>query len=420
MSDTRARGGAGIEEQLQARRNVARSPAVQATRLMSGEAWEKFCDLLRSAGKELLSEDCPDSPEERAEGHRYLLGLALSGIQQAVCLSDPAFPQFIRNPDSTAKWGAENADNQYLWTRVSPDHRYQILGTRGSAYEFLVEVKEGYMQLGDARNFATLDCSDLQLKGDGQFAIELGGEGPSSPQANWLPLADDARYVAIRVYYCDWANEVPPEFRIVRLGSEGNAPTRLQPADMADALDSAGEWIEASLLVWNEWARRLEAAHRPGEIAAARSYVGGADDIHYGNDVFELGADQAMIIETEVPDARYWSFQLGNRWFHSLDFSNRQTSLNSHQAHIDSDGRLRIVIAHSDPGVPNWLDTAGHGKGLLQYRWIWTRNNPQPAGRILKFSELSGALPADTPQITSAERRQRIAQRQQHLWRRER
>ena len=42
--------------------------------------------------------------------------------------------------------------------------------------------------------------------------------------------------------------------------------------------------------------------------------------------------------------------------FCTVDWVNRQSSLNDAQAHIDSDGRFRAVISQQDPGVPNWLD----------------------------------------------------------------
>lgn len=418
MSEERARGGGGIEDRLRATRK-ARKPQDQRDRLENGAAWDDFCDTLRAAGREILRDDSPAGERNRAEGYRYLLGLLISGVQQATCLSDPLLPSFIRNPDSTSKWGAENADNQYLWTRISPDERYRIEGRAGSAYEILFEVKEGYMQLGDARNFATLDRGQLKLDSQGRFEIELGGDSPSRPDANWLPLHADSRYLAIRIYYYDWSDEELAEFRIVRVGGEGRAPETLDALRMAEMLDSAGDWIGASTDVWSQWVRQIREAHRPGELARARSYVGGADDIYYGNDLFRLASDEAMIIETVIPDARYWSFQLGNLWFHSLDFANRQTSLNGTQARVDSDGRLRIVVAHEDPGVPNWLDTTGHEEGLLQYRWIWTRDNPRPSVRTVKFSELAERLPADTPRVNAAQRRDTIAGRQRHMWRRE-
>jgi hypothetical protein len=419
MPDERAEGGGGIEERLRTAREAS-APQDQLERLESGTAWEDFCDALRSAGREILRDDAPAGERNLAEGHRYLLGLLISGVQQATSLSDPLLPTFIRNPDSTSKWGAENADNQYLWTRISPNERYRITGRTGSAYEILFEVKEGYMQLGDARNFATLDRAQLNTDPQaGRFEIELGGDAPSQPGANWLPIDGDARYLAIRVYYYDWDGEDLAEFEIVRVGGEGRAPAPLDAAGVAHMLDSAGDWVGASTDVWSQWVRQIRDAHQPGELGAARSYVGGADDIYYGNDLFRLAPDEAMILETELPDARYWSFQLGNLWFHSLDFANRQTSLNGRQAQLDSDGRLRIVVAHEDPGVPNWLDTTGHEEGLLQYRWIWTRDNPQPSVRIVKFDELREQLPADTPRVDPSQRRATIAARQRHMRRRE-
>ena len=44
--------------------------------------------------------------------------------------------------------------------------------------------------------------------------------------------------------------------------------------------------------------------------------------------------------------------------------------------HVDPDGRFRCVIAHRDPGVPNWLDACGHPEGMIQYRFVWARSRP--------------------------------------------
>jgi hypothetical protein len=126
-----------------------------------------------------------------------------------------------------------------------------------------------------------------------------------------------------------------------------------------------------------------------------------------------------MIIETDVPDARYWAFQLCGLWFEGRDYANRQTSINNQQAVLDADGRFRCVLAHEDPGVPNWLDAAGHTEGLLQYRWIWTRTNPRPSCRIVPLTDLRTHLPADTPRVGAVERARGIAIRRRHIARRE-
>lgn len=417
MDHERVAGGTGATgEALRRRRKPGHSSSTNAERLTSGQAWGEFCDRLKVAGEHILRADAFHSARERAEGFQYLLGLVSAGVRQALIVSDPDHPRFIRNPDSSSKWGAENADNQYLWTRIRSDATYRISGNRSSVYAFLIEVKEGYMQLGDDRNFATFSSVDLQAASDGSFEIVLSRE---HHPGNWIPLHPDARYVAIRQYFYDWEREAPAEFRIVQVGNEGRAPRPLEPPEVAEMLDSSGEWIEQTARFWNEWVVQLRTGHQRGQLAPARHYVGGADDIYYGNDYYRLAADEAMIIETTPPKARYWSFQLCNLWFHSLDYTNRQTSLNGRQAHLDRDGLFRCIIAHQDPGVANWLDTAGHTEGIIQYRWIWTETNPQPTARIIKFDEIDTAVPADTARISAVARREMIRTRQEHVARRE-
>ena len=58
-----------------------------------------------------------------------------------------------------------------------------------------------------------------------------------------------------------------------------------------------------------------------------------------------------------------------NPLLNTLDFMNRQVSLNGFTAKPDSDGHYRIVISAKDPGVPNWLDKADCPWGVIQMRF---------------------------------------------------
>jgi hypothetical protein len=102
----------------------------------------------------------------------------------------------------------------------------------------------------------------------------------------------------------------------------------------------------------------------------------------------------------------------------SLDFTNRLTSLNGTQIHVDPDGRYRVVVAHQDPGVPNWIDTTGLSQAMIAYRYVRTSNQPVPVGRVVKIANLAGALPSGTPLITPDLRSRQIAIRQRHVARR--
>jgi hypothetical protein len=64
-------------------------------------------------------------------------------------------------------------------------------------------------------------------------------------------------------------------------------------------------------------------------------------------------------------------------------------SCNGHQAHVDDDGRVRVVIAHADPGVPNWLDTEGHATGSIFWRFFLAEERPGPiACSVVPLSDL--------------------------------
>jgi hypothetical protein len=95
---------------------------------------------------------------------------------------------------------------------------------------------------------------------------------------------------------------------------------------------------------------------------------------------------------------------LGNPWLETIHYGRHQSSLNGHQALIDSDGILRVVISSRDPGVANWLDSAGHSNGAMLLRCVRTKTAPVPRSRVVKFDDVVSALPSDTAMTTPDER----------------
>jgi hypothetical protein len=92
--------------------------------------------------------------------------------------------------------------------------------------------------------------------------------------------------------------------------------------------------------------------------------------------------------------------------------------LNGHQAVLDPDGAFHAVVSIRDPGVPNWLDPAGHGEGSMIYRWNQADGAPIPATRIAHFDEIRAALPTATPVVTPEARHATIERRRDHVRRR--
>jgi hypothetical protein len=121
----------------------------------------------------------------------------------------------------------------------------------------------------------------------------------------------------------------------------------------------------------------------------------------------------------ERPDADYWNFIHHTMpWLESGEFDRRLTSLSDQQVHVDADGVVRVVVAHRDPGVPNWIDTEERRRGLLVYRWVWARNNPLPSARVVPLAQLRDALPASHPSVSAQQRREQLARRREAVWNR--
>ena len=65
----------------------------------------------------------------------------------------------------------------------------------------------------------------------------------------------------------------------------------------------------------------------------------------------------------------------------SLDYRHHRIHTNQHLAHHEDDGSIRLVVAHQDPGLRNWIETAGHESGTMCFRWVRAVANPEPATR---------------------------------------
>ena len=140
---------------------------------------------------------------------------------------------------------------------------------------------------------------------------------------------------------------------------------------------------------------------------------GGLEDQWYQEGCFELTDDDALVVEARLPpDLRAFSLSLTDRYFSTIDWANAQSSLNRHQAVIDDDRVLRVVVATTDPGVHNWLDTTGHRSGSLQCRWSGGSACPLVSVERVERTSLEQALPATVARVTPAQRAATIRSRQ--------
>jgi hypothetical protein len=83
-----------------------------------------------------------------------------------------------------------------------------------------------------------------------------------------------------------------------------------------------------------------------------------------------LGPDEALVVTARWPECRCANVSLWNRQLQTFDYLRGSVSLNRSQVRTDPDGTCRVVIAHRDPGVANWLSTEGRPFGLVFWRFF--------------------------------------------------
>jgi len=92
--------------------------------------------------------------------------------------------------------------------------------------------------------------------------------------------------------------------------------------------------------------------------------------------------------------------------------------LSDQQMYVDPDDRFRAVVAHEDPGVPNWIDSEGRRRGMLVYRWVWAKNNPAPTARVVALRDVRSQLPKGHPTVSPEARRAELSLRREAAWNR--
>jgi hypothetical protein len=429
----------------------------------------------------------PQNDRNLAEGYRYLMGFVHSAIERALhCDPDFPVVRNLIHPinkatidNADAIYFAAPIDGRHAyWLRgEAGDHRHWRGEPRRKtgrlAPQYLIfELSDGCLA-GDSGSLAELrpgvkamtgrlDSSELEVGPDGRFEILLAAERPRGYAGNFIasrressrPSPDDptasrerfATHVSGRQLFYDWQNEDPVPLSLTRIGREGEHPPAYGPQAAAAQLRSLGALVRGQMHFWNEFYTVLLETHgkpvetgardgKPDERfmprnalnavnAAARETGGGQSTNLYAGGVYELEPDEALIVETRIPvTPQYVGFHLSNLWGESHDFANHQSSLNGFQVELDPDGVLRWVVAHRDPGVPNWVDTTGHREGFLTPRWAYSQT-PDPAqwptiaATKVRWDELRSHLPKGVRRVSPEERREGIRVRQEHVKRR--
>jgi hypothetical protein len=371
---------------LQLRLSGKSEDDIHSQRIVSGRAWEEFCDRLKLAGANLVYPGTPRDAFQQAEGVRYLTRLTRAGLEAFVEYNDPAFPVFRQMANETVKLGADNPDNIYLNAQISGQFEYRITGKRNTIdYIGFFTQNGNYGTTGGLAPCGKIEDRDLQLESDGSFEIILS---KSSRGKNWLKIEDDTTIVMARQTFGDRSKEIAAEVMIENLDGR-KFPEPVTPAKVDEGLKTAAMFVAGAPLLFARWAQGFQKHTNklPQFDPAVSNAAGGDSSIIYYHSHWKLEEDEMLLIEVKPPDCDTWNFQLNNYWMESLDYRYHRISINKASAIPEPNGSIRVFVSHYDPGHANWLETCGHHEGTMCWRWYRLKEGAQPvepACKVLK------------------------------------
>lgn len=387
------------------------------------EAWIDFCERLREAGLASFKESIPANEAQRVDAFRFLTQNLSQAFDLSLETRNPQFPLLHSFSNPLHKLGSDAADLLYHQAWIDGVSTYRIYGQRGSA-QFINFTVHGarpdnipgthapslHEPFGD-RPQHSLSGDDLEVDDDGHFELFIGG---APRPRNWLPTEDDTRKLFIRQGFDSFA-ERPAAMTIERVGLSDPPP--IPCADtMIDALQWSAAFLEGVVRDWPEHPyRHSQGVVDPTQINRFPQVVASdGDDVKRGRQVshlcWQLDPDDALVVS--FPDHQaFWMVNLSGAMMNSLDYLYRPTSITRARAAVDRDGVIRLVIAHRDPGVENWLDTQGFISGNLTYRCFQGQPPETMRSDVVPLSDLSTFLPQTTSRCTAIGRQEKLVER---------
>ncbi|MET0374456.1 MAG: DUF1214 domain-containing protein, partial [Rhizorhabdus sp.] len=363
----------------------------------------------------------PPSALHRADAFRFLIQNLGQAFDLALETRDPRYPQIHAFSHATRKLGADAADFLYQQAWIDGALAYRINGTKGTARFFNLTVQgarpetiasgapslhEPFGDVPEANIFGT----DIEAAPDGSFELFIGGE--PRPR-NWLPTTPQSRKLFIRQGFDRW-DETPWRLRIERIGMDSPRPLPL-PAELTAAMDWAGAFVTGLMRDWPDHPyAHSGGAVDPGHLNRFPAPAGadGADARRgraVANMVWKLTPDEALIVVFEPPPT-FWMASLGGVFMNSFDYLYRPVSTTPSRASVDEDGKVRLVVAHRDPGLHNWLDGCGFEQGNLTVRVLQSPIGPPIETRLVPFADLATGLPGGA-RVTPDQRRAQLLER---------
>jgi len=357
------------------------------------ESVESFEALQRTIEevKQMVLHDAR-SEQEAVEGLRMILK-HLAGSTNDTINADFKNPLLAKRDPRVRDIGAYNPDAEYDQAFIDGRYDYQLTGSVGTVPYLSITVN-GRAAGKLSQIVAYLDDRTIRehVDAEGHLVVWLTKQRPDAPGA-WVALPDSANSVVIRQYVADRTQDELASFAIEAVGEPLPDVETISDEEMALRFTKVANY----LIVSSTWHRTLLPQMRetpnvfvPSHAASIGESAANADN-YYQMAYYEIGTDEALLIDFEPPDTAYWNLTSATFWHESRRYLIDPVSMTSSEAIRRADGSVRFVLAREDPGHPNWIRTFAHDRGFLMLRMPGVTEHPLPNVRRVPFAEIATA-----------------------------
>jgi hypothetical protein len=372
----------------------------------SRTAFQGLVGLLDEISREWIGPERGVSGADHDALAHEALATVLSGASGFYLTEDFRHPEFSVVSSPRRKW-SDNPDAHLLIAPILGDGVYRIRGKRaGEVYlSFTIHKgdRDGHWPKGVP---ATLNDTEMQFEPDGSFEIVLSHE---RVPGNWMPLDPDAGTILVRWYFqndrpaaCD--PTINPELTIAREDKAEPPRGHATDEDIARRLNRVTNWVRSKygfqILPPGGGQRPQWFSSVPNTLGQPEAWGSeesgggwGPVDVAYSAGPYKLANEEALLMEGRLPRGVFSNVVLWNPIGRTEDYRERRVSLNAKQIEMSSDRRFQIVVAHEDPGIANWLDTAGYESGTIYWRHMLPAEAADVATcRVVPFDQLKKRL----------------------------
>ena len=349
----------------------------------------------------------PETDVDMAEGYRWVTRLNRLILDWIVERSDPLHPVLFDLQDEYKKLLVDNPDVHYTFCVLDDQHSYRLVGFRGECAYLGMTFGTPFGQgpVGGRTGTQTqthIDEFELGPNGEVDILIAPESQMPNPRPPNAVVLEPGTAQLAIRETYFEKSPEKFARLRVELVPQPGEevAHPILSSEELAPKLEFAALFLgfigQNAVAMWNDAGANMNtfggtsgAAHVEAQEDEMRTHTNAEMTYHGGR--FALEEGEALVVTVHEPDKPflYWGLTLTSPWGESFDYRYATTHLNNKTATASRDGSWTMVIAPTDPGVENWLDTGGRREGYMLVRWVLADGPPHPTAKVVSIASLA-------------------------------